>query len=559
MKTWVSLITLFLGSVICAEVLTFRRALPSINNMDPAMVGDTAVSSALMLVVEPLLVYDYAARPYRLVPGAAKTLPEVSPDGKTYTFKLREAYYADDPCFKGKRRKVKAQDFVLGWKRVADSKIGSSGGWTIANIKGVKAFSDASKGRGETDYSREIEGVTALDDETLRVELVKPSNQFLWYLAMPYLAPVPKEAVQMYGRTLAEHPVGAGAYKMLSWRRNYEMRFVRNPDWHGWSGVDFEADAVPFEEIRYLIVKEATTQWLMLLTGQLDFLEQIDRNNMDVAIDPEMGLNPDLVKRGIRLFTSPTLKVYYIGFSMRDAVVGKNKALRQAINCAFDSARWCAYYKGRVEALNSVSPKHLQYTLQTPFAYAFDLEKARALMVEAGYPGGIDPKTGKRLSLTIELGSATQDARETMELLASFLERIGIDLSISTNTWLALQEKIRLHKAQMFMLGWVGDYPDIETFMQLFLTRNQSPGPNHANYLNPRVDVLYDRAVTSSDEKEIAACWKEIQQIVLEDCPWLLLHYALDFSLVNERITNYIPHAFPYGMEAYWRVKNTHN
>ncbi len=554
MKQFLLSVALLFSYALCAEVLTYRRALPSISNMDPAQGGDTSVSAAQMLVVEPLLVYDYAARPYRLIPGAAVALPEVSEDGRTYTFKLREAYYTDDPCFGGIRRRVKAEDFVFGWKRVADSKVGSSGGWTVANILGAKAFTDASKGRSETDYTLPIEGLTALDETTLQVTLVKPSNQFLWYLAMPYLAPMPEEAVHYYGQQLAEHPIGAGPYRMLSWRRNYEMRFVRNPDWHGWEGVDFTAEAVPFEEIRYLIVKEATTQWLMLLTGQLDFLEQIDRNNMDIAIDPEVGLNPDLVKRGIRLFKAPTLKVYYVGFSMRDATLGGNKYLRQAINAAFDTPRWCAYYKGRVEALNSVAPKHLEYTLQTPFPYAFNLEKARQLMTQAGYPGGIDPATGKRLALTIEVGSATQDSRETMELLASFLERIGIDLTISTNTWQALQEKIRRHKAQMFMLGWVGDYPDIETFMQLFLARNQSPGPNHANYINPRVDALYDIAIASKDTTEIARCWEEIQQIVLEDCPWLLLHYGLDFSLVNQRITNYLPHAFPYGMEAHYRV-----
>jgi ABC-type transport system substrate-binding protein len=434
--------------------------------------------------------------------------------------------------------------------------VGGSGEWLIGNIKGMTAFAEASSGEAPTNYSREVAGVRALDDQTLRVELERPSNQFLYFLTMCYMAPVPPEAVAYYGqRGLAEHPVGAGAYKLRSWWRGYEMVFDRNPEWHGWAGLDPNATERPFETIRYPIVKDASTQWLMLLTGQLDFLEQIDRNNMDIAIDPDMGLSPALKARGIQLFTSPTLKLYYLGINMDDPVLGKNKALRQAVNAAFDTARWETYYRGRVRALNTVAPPHIQDARQGPFPYAFNVEKARQLMVEAGYPGGINPATGKPLVLTVEVGNATQDTTESMELVASFLSSIGIKLEISVNTWQAMLEKVRLRQAQLFLMGWVGDYPDIETFMQLFLSRNQSPGPNRSNYVNPEVDRYYDIAVVSRDPAEISACWQKVQEIVLEDCPWVLLHYALDFSLVNARVLNYQPHNFPYGMEKYYRVR----
>ena len=483
-------------------------------------------------------------------------MPEPEADGKTYIFKLREAYYVDDPCFGGQRRKVKAQDFVYGWKRLADRQVGGSGEWLIGNIKGMTAFAEASSGEAPTDYRREVAGVRALDDQTLRVELERPSNQFLYFLTMCYMAPVPPEAVAYYGqRGLAEHPVGAGAYKLRSWWRGYEMVFDRNPEWHGWATLDPNATERPFETIRYPIVKDASTQWLMLLTGQLDFLEQIDRNNMDIAIDPDMGLSPALKARGIQLFTSPTLKLYYLGINMDDPVLGKNKSLRQAINAAFDTARWETYYRGRVRALNTVAPPHIQDASQGKFPYAFNVEKARQLIAEAGYPGGIDPATGKPLVLTVEVGNATQDTTESMELVASFLSAIGIKLEISVNTWQAMLEKVRLRQAQLFLMGWVGDYPDIETFMQLFLSRNQSPGPNRSNYVNPEVDRYYDIAVVSRNPAEITACWQKVQEIVLEDCPWVLLHYALDFSLVNARVLNYQPHNFPYGMEKYYRVR----
>lgn len=556
MRLFLLLPALLCAALLAAADLTFRRAQPSLNTLDPAHGSDTSVNSAMSLLFQPLLEYDYSARPYKLIPGAAMEVPAPEADGKTYIFRLREAYYAPDPCFKGVRRRVTANDFVYGWKRLADRKVGGSGEWLIGNIKGMTAFAEASSESAETDYAREVPGLRALDDFTLRVELNQPNNQFLWFLTMCYMAPVPPEAVAYYGQQgLAEHPVGAGAYTLESWWRGYEMVFKRNPEWHGWKQVDFNAPEVPFETIRYLIVKDASTQWLMLLTGQLDFLEQIDRNNMEIAIDPNMGLAPDLKERGIQLFTSPTLKLYYLGINMDDPVLGDNKPLRQALNAAFDTARWEVYYRGRVKALQTVAPPHIQDALTTPFPYAFNLEKARALVAEAGYPGGIDPATGKSLKLTVELGNATQDSIESMELVASFLAAIGIKLEISVNTWQAMLEKIRLRQAQLFLMGWVGDYPDIETFMQLFIGKNQSPGPNRSNYINEEVDALYARAVQSKDPAEISACWKRVQEIVLEECPWVLLHYALDFSLVNKRVINYLPHNFPYGMEKYYRVR----
>ena len=116
------------------EGATFRRAQPSLNTLDPAHGSDTSVNSAMSLLFQPLLEYDYTARPYRLIPGAAETVPQPEADGKTYLFKLREAYYADDPCFGGKRRQVTAHDFVYGWKRLADRKVGGSGEWLIGGI-----------------------------------------------------------------------------------------------------------------------------------------------------------------------------------------------------------------------------------------------------------------------------------------------------------------------------------------------------------------------------------------------------------------------------------------
>ncbi len=578
------LVVIGIGGICCLRTtkttatpevdLTFRRAHISINTLDPAHGSDTSVNSAMSLVLQPLLDYAYADRPYRLIPGAAAEMPTCSEDGTTYTIRLREAYYVDDPCFSGQRRRVCAKDFVYGWKRLADRTIGGSGEWLVTNIKGMTDFATKTSDllaslNGYTEkkkaellkasrqklYAEPLEGLIARDDETLEIRLNKPNNQFLWFLTMCYMAPVPQEAEEYYGETLAQHPVGSGPYKLRSLHRGYEYIFDRNPEWHGWREVDFTADEVPFETIRYRIVKEPLSQWLMLLTGQLDFLEQMDRNSMDMAIDPNKGLTDEIKARGVQLFKAPTLKIYYLGINMEDPVLGKNKALRQALNAAFDTAQWEIHYRGRVKALNTVAPRHIADALQEPFEFSYNLDKARALLAEAGYPNGCDATTGKPLRITVEVGNASQDTMESMELLASFFAKIGVKLEISVNTWQALLDKVSQRKAQIFMMGWVGDYPDVETFLQLFVSKNQSPGPNRANYINAEVDACYERAIASRDPEEISACWKRIQTIILDECPWILLHYAMDYTLTRTRVKNYIPHNFPYGMEKHYRVR----
>jgi ABC-type transport system substrate-binding protein len=193
--------------------------------------------------------------------------------------------------------------------------------------------------------------------------------------------------------------------------------------------------------------------------------------------------------------------------------------------------------------------------LERPFAYSYDLAKAKSLLAEAGYPGGIDPKTGKQLRITVDVGNDSADTAESIELLASFYAQMGVKLEISVNTWQALQDKIRAGNVQLFMMGWVGDYPDLETFLQLFISSN-TPTPNYSNFSHPEADACYQRAITSKNPDEIDACWKRMQEIILEECPWVLLHSAIDFTLVRDRVLNYRSHNYPYGMEKHYRVKN---
>lgn len=563
------------GSVIYSQTSRIR-------GLDPASAGEVSSSMAIARIYEGLLEYDYLARPYKVKPLLAESLPEISEDGLTYTFKIRKGiYFQDDPCFpEGRGRELVAGDFVYSIKRVADVKNVSSGFWAFnKRIKGINAFQDASKSDEPTDYSLSVEGLQALDDHTLQIQLAEPYPQLLYILAMHYSFAVPREAVEFYRADFVNHPVGTGPYKLVEWKRNSRIEFARNPKWAETGRVETypslgtpEQEAaglledagkqLPFiDRVVQYVIDDATTPWMMFLSGQLG-LSAISRDNWDAVITGDKKLNDSLAKRGVDLISSPTLNIYYIGFNWEDPVVGasddpeqdrRNRKLRQALSCAYDFGQMNQFMNYRLHPIEGPVPSPLAGCLKEPSPYRFNLEKARRLLAEAGYPGGIDQKTGRRLELAIELGGASTNARQSMELMADMYQKIGIVLKAQYNTWPAFIDKMNRRQAQLFQLGWVADYPDAENFLQLFYSKNESPGPNHANYRNAEFDRLYESIRTLQDTPERTEKYEAMASIIVEDSPWIFMYQPMSFALRHAWIENYLPHDFPYGMGKYHR------
>ncbi|MCR5414195.1 MAG: hypothetical protein K6F50_05650 [Kiritimatiellae bacterium] len=491
------------GLVLAA---TFTRAMERVGTLDPIKAQSAYDARAVMLVYETPLSIDYAARPYRLSPGVCE-LPEVTPDGLVYSFRMTQD------------ARVGAADVVRSLERLRDEdgSAGSIGKWTMKAVKAIRATGE----------------------RTFEIELKERQHVFPWFLAMDYAA------------VSAPDGGGTGPYRLASWWRNHEMVFERNPEWPGWKG-----NPSGFDRIRYLVVSDASTQWLMFLRGELDCLGEIARDNWSAVMDGEGRLDPFLASRGVRLCGGePALEIRYIGMNMRDPVLGANRKLRQAISCAFDFPTWRKFYNNSIDRADGPVPPGVAGRLETPSPYGYDLEKAKRLLAEAGYPGGKDPATGRRLVLTLSIGRPTQDSREAGELLASFYERIGVKLELRFETWPAFLAAVNRGDVQLYQMAWVGDYPDAENFLQLFHSANKSPGPNHSDYENPEYDAEYDAAMASATEEERNRHWIRCQEILREDCPWIFTHVTKNYSLVNSRVGNFISSDFPYGQERHLRVE----
>ena len=474
---------------------TFTRPLERVNTMDPAFSQTIYDARAVKLVYETPLEVDYRARPYRLSEGACE-MPEVSEDGLVYRFKMRS-------------REVSAGDVARSLERLRDKETVSPNAWMLDAVDTISA-----------------------DGDTVEIRLGKRCHYLPWLMAM-----APAAIAKADG-------TGTGEYELKKWRKNHEMVFERKKPVPG-----------GFDTIRYLVVDDVSTQWLMFLKGEIDFLGEIPRDNWDAAMTADGALAPGLAAQGIELHTIPTLETIYVGFNMKDPVVGENRALRQALNAAFDFPAWEKYYRGRVLAADGPVPPGVAGKLDAPFEYSFDLEKAKKLLAEAGYRDGIDPKTGRRLVLTLSMGRAGQDGRESGELMAAFYEKIGIKLELEFYTWDAFVRAVNEGRTQMYRIGWVGDYPDAQNFLQLFHSRNLPPGPNHSAYSNGEFDREYDLALETGDETQRDAHWRRCQEIVREDCPWIFANFNLASSLVRPRVGNYVASDFPYGQERYFEAR----
>jgi len=277
--------------------------------LDPAAASDIATLSLLENIFDPLLRYDYLARPVKLRPNTASALPEVSADGRTYTFRIRPGiHFTDDPAFKGQKREMTAQDYVYSIKRLYDPTLKSP--WSYM-FDGKIVGDEALKQRFDVDTP--VAGLRALDRYTLRIVLKEPDNNFLFYMATPASSVVAREVIEAHPGQAGNHPVGTGPFMIGEWKRSDRIVLLANPYstavFQGTPGNDPEDQALAaalagkrlprVDRVEGKIAEEFQGRMLGFLNGESDYLEQVPEWMTDMVIAGGQ-LKPDLQARGIR-------------------------------------------------------------------------------------------------------------------------------------------------------------------------------------------------------------------------------------------------------------------
>jgi ABC-type transport system substrate-binding protein len=540
-----------------------------IKGLDPAFANDLYSGIQISQAYETLLQYHYLKRPYTLIPCLAESMPEISSDGLTYTFHIKKGVlFQDDPSFKsshGKGREMTAEDVAYSFKRLADPRLMSAGWWIFdGKIVGLNEWRDASSKSGSTDYTLPVEGLKATDRYTLQVKLKQRSAQFLFSLAMPFTAVVAREAVDHYGKEFINHAVGTGPFRLAEFIPSSKIVWVKNPTFRqefypseGSSG-DKEAGLLadagkPLPLVDRLIAHvfiERQPMWLTFLSGKLD-VTAIPKDNFAAAISPSKELTPELSSKGVRLVKSPALDITHTTFNMADPLIGRNKLLRQALSLAYDEATFIdLFYNGRAIAAQGPIPPGLagyDPNFKNPYRQ-FNVAKAKELLAKAGYP------EGKGLP-ALEFATLTDSAsRQQAEFMQKIMSAIGVSLKVNNYSWPQFLEAVKNRRGQLWTYAWSADYPDAENFLQLFYSKNASPGQNDSNYSNPEFDKLYEKSLTLGDGTERTELYKKMTHLLIEDCPWIFGSHRLGYTLTQPWLKNFKPNDFDHSRYKYYRI-----
>ena len=519
-------------------------------------------------------------------------------------------------------RELTAEDFIYQIKRLAHPRATSPIFGHIAEyVVGLKElgerlraenkkivaahrekYGSADKGLPWLDLrDYELDGVKLIDRHTFRIRIKGKYPQFLYWLAMPFFAPVPWEADRFYAQrgmnegrnlTLDWYPIGTGPYMLTENNPNARMVLTRNPNFRGeiypHEGEPEDgpegllADAgktIPFiDRIVFSREKEGIPYWNKFLQGYYD-KSGIASDNFDQAVqfsvEGQATLTPEMERKGISLRTAIGTSTFYLAFNFLDSTVGglseRARKLRQAISIAVDFEEFISIFQnGRgIPAMGPIPPGLFGFREGqegvNPVVYDWvggkpqrkPIAVAQKLLAEAGYADGRDQKTGQPLVLYLDTVTRGPGDAPRLDWFRRQFAKLKITLEIRTTDWNRFQEKIRQGNTQIFFLGWNADYPDPENFMFLLngpQSRAKNGGENSANYQNPQYDQLFERMKNLENGPERQRIIDQMLTIVREDAPWAGGLHPKEYGLSHRWVANLKPNQMARNGLKYQRI-----
>jgi ABC-type transport system substrate-binding protein len=602
-------------------------------------------------VYEPPLQYHYLKRPYQVVPATAIEVPKAAffaadgsrlPDDaeaariahSVYEIRIkpgirygphpalardgdgRYRYHALTPAELERihtladfaqrgTRELTAEDYAYQIKRLAHPRLHSPiFGLMSEYIVGLKEL-------GETLHKYQdnlpavqrdawidlrqfsLPGVEVVDRHTYRVRLKGKYPQFVYWLTMPFFAPMPWEADKFHSQpgmtdgknlTLDWYPIGTGPYMLTENNPNARMVLERNPNFRGETypceGEAEDRDAglladcgrpLPFiDKVVFTREKEQIPYWNKFLQGYYD-ASGISSDSFDQAVQiagsGEITLTDEMRAQGIKLLTSVSTSTFYMGFNWLDPVVGgaaggeageRARKLRQAISIAIDQEEFISIFQnGRGIAAQSPLPPGIfgyREGREGLNAAIYDwvegaprrktVAEAKRLLTEAGYPAGRDAKTGEPLVINLDSTATGVGAKSRVDWLVKQFQKIDVQLVVRSTDYNRFQEKVRKGNTQLFYWGWNADYPDPENFFFLLYGpqgKVKAQGENAANYVNAEFDRLFETMKAMDNGPERQRIIDRMVEILHHDAPWVWGFHPKDYSLHHHWLFNRKP------------------
>lgn len=543
------------------------------SGFDPAVVSDVATLNLIENLYDPLLSYDYLARPVKLQPNTANAMPQMTDEGRSFIFHLRPGIvFSPDPAFKGARRELTAQDYVYSFKRMYDPALKSPWLYLFENkVVGDDALRK-SAAAGKFDVDIGVEGIRALDSHTLRISFKAPNLNFLFEMAMPSTGAVAREVMQASVKDAAHAPVGTGPFILQEWQRSYKIVLQANPNYHGifhsvggsstqYKAQDqaqdqaiaraLEGQRLPrVERIEVRVMEEHQSRVLGFLNREFDYLEQVPEALSDMLLQNGQ-LRPELAARGMLLSLFPTLQTYYMWMNLDDPLIGGMSldriALRRAIIMSRNAAEDIRLIdKGlSLAAQSPLPPDVLGFDASYRSPVQYDPELARALLDHYGYKKR--DKDGYRLTpegkpFTLVMHSETNaTGRLRDEVWRKSLEAIGLRLLIKGDKHSEIIKASRLGKVMMTEANWIADFPDGQNFYQLLYSANIGR-MNYARFNLPAYDKLYEQTLTMQDSPARSAIYQQMNQLIHAYSPWAIRKHPLSVDVRQPWLLHYKRH-----------------
>lgn len=443
---------------------------------------------------------------------------EISDDGKEYTFHLRtDIFFHQDQVFNGQERKVIADDFVYSLKRLAEPATASPGSWVMVKVA----------------RQNNALAIKAENDSTLIIILENPFPPFLSILSMQYCSVLAHEVVDFYKDEFRKHPVGTGPFYLQHWEENIKLVLRKND--HYFEKVD--GNKLPFlDAVSITFVEDKMTAFLEFTKESLDFLSGIYPSYKDELLDRNGELRSRYKDR-FNMISVPYLNTEYLGIlvdTSLDNVLNsplENKKLRQAINFGFDRGKMIRYLRNGIgiPGTKGVIPKGMPaFSADVNYGYDYYPDKSRKLLAEL-------IEKGANLE-TITLVT-TSDYIDLCKFVQSQLKEIGLHIEIEVVPPAVAIELRAQSRVSFFRASWIADYPDEENYLSLFYSENFAPnGPNYTHFANDEFDQLFQSAYLENDRKKRNNLYREMDSIVMEEAPVVILYYDEVVRFVQKNI-----------------------
>ena len=475
--------------------------------LDPALNAEVQGSTILANCYEGLMRLD---ENNKAIPGMAEKV-DISDDQLTYTFHLRDANWSDG-------QKVTAQDFEYSWKRALDPKTAADYAYQLYYIKNGQAFSG-------NKASIDDVAVKATDDKTLQVTLVSATPYFLELTAFPTYFPVRKDIVEKNPEAWPINPENVpfnGPFKMTKWQRGDVVEIVKNDKY-------YDSDRVKVDSVEFTMITEDTTAFQAFQSGEIDGSDGVSEAQI-----------PQLREKNDPNFKiHPYIGIYYYSLNVTQEPTD-NPKVREALSLAVDrNLITTVVVKAGQKSAKTFVPEGMSGADGKDFTenakdYGIkpeaQVEKAQKLLAEAGYPNGEGFPEITVYYNTNESHKALAEAVQEM-----WKQNLNIDVKLQNQEWKVFQETRNQGNFKIARDGWIGDYLDPMTFLDMFLSTS---GNNHSQWKNPEFDKLITDIKKTQDLEKRDKMLHQAEDMIMDENIVIPIYYYTNPEILKENIKN---------------------